>query len=532
MVDIICINITDTHIFECQTDTIARSGEASTPILQITFPKRFVDHWPYLDFKKPNGETFRSPRLDTDGNVALFPMPLYLLDTDGTLEVQFISQDESGLVWKTYTKKFNVKYSINAVEDIPEKEDFIATAQKALDDVNETIETLRKEGVTGAVLFNVEQELNDAQKACARGNIDAYDMPIIVNGNAEEGYTSRVSYDDMVNALNHGRTLWCVLDGWRIPFVEQIDNDLLFVCTIGSLAISVVVSKDGNDTTVNVEFIEQKIVIGDTAWDGMDNNVVDFTEEVQRLIDENSGSQADAIDQISDDLQSLNKELDDAFSSVNGELQTLSEKVGEVDTISEDLQSFKQDTTTAIANAEIELQSLNTATDELSAKLQSLNTATDELSAKVDEIGDRPWTSIEDVTLQSNYTYFETELREQYTELYIECVFSIYTEAAAKTIYIRTGNGTDVTAVTGSISSVANGDIVHYRANGKISPSGKYVFETAAGKTYNTSNVTINCGDADGYVVDSFAGMKLRLRTSDTNNFLLGAGTTIKIWGR
>ena len=124
MVDIISINITDTHIFECQTDTIARSGEASTPVLQITFPARFVDRWPYLDFKKPNGESFRSPRLDTEGNTALFPMPLYLLDTEGTLEAQFIAQDESGLVWKTYTKKFDVKYSINAADDIPEKEDF------------------------------------------------------------------------------------------------------------------------------------------------------------------------------------------------------------------------------------------------------------------------------------------------------------------------------------------------------------------------------------------------------------------------
>lgn len=158
MVDNILINITNTHIFECQTDTIARSGEANTPIMQITFPERFIEKWSYLDFKKPNGETFRSPCLETEGNVATFPMPLYLLDTDGVLEVQFVTQDESGLVWKTYTKKFNVKYSINAVDDIPEKNDFVADVQKTIDDMQKTLDYIEENTLDGESAYDIAQK--------------------------------------------------------------------------------------------------------------------------------------------------------------------------------------------------------------------------------------------------------------------------------------------------------------------------------------------------------------------------------------
>lgn len=142
------------------------------------------------------------------------------------------------------------------------------------------------------------------------------------------------------------------------------------------------------------------------------------------------------------------------------------------------------------------------------------------------------WELFADVTLSADEQWHDITLDKPYKEVYVEGAFVISTTASAKTIYMRVGNGTTVIAVTGAVSSAANGDTVYYRANGKIAPSGKYVFESAAAKSVNTANVTINCGDADSSVVDSFDGMNMRLRTSDHTNFLLGAGSTIKVWGR
>ena len=142
------------------------------------------------------------------------------------------------------------------------------------------------------------------------------------------------------------------------------------------------------------------------------------------------------------------------------------------------------------------------------------------------------WELFADVTLSADEQWYDIALDKPYTEVYVEGTFVLSTTASAKTIYMRVGNGSTVIAVTAAISSAANGDTVYYRANGKISPSGKYVFESAAAKSVNTANITINGGDADDSVVNSFEGMNMRLRTSDHTNFLLGAGSTIKVWGR
>ena len=61
-------------------------------------------------------------------------MPPYVL-IEGKLKLQVLFQNEDGAVWKTYKKPFTVRGSINAVDDIPDKEDFIADAQKVLDEI-------------------------------------------------------------------------------------------------------------------------------------------------------------------------------------------------------------------------------------------------------------------------------------------------------------------------------------------------------------------------------------------------------------
>ena len=132
--DIINITVDNNHYLRCPVDTIARDGEGNITKLVINFPEKLSSYWVYLDFKMSNGEKFKSPALDKDGNVATYTVPPYVL-CEGTLKMQVLFQNKDGAIWKSYKKPFTVRGSINAVDDIPDKEDFIAEAQQLLDDL-------------------------------------------------------------------------------------------------------------------------------------------------------------------------------------------------------------------------------------------------------------------------------------------------------------------------------------------------------------------------------------------------------------
>ncbi|MBR5593891.1 MAG: CotH kinase family protein [Bacteroidaceae bacterium] len=132
--DVIKITVDDNHYLRCPVDTIARDGEGHVIKLEITFPEKLSSYWVYLDFKMSNGEKFKSSRLDVEGNTATYLVPPYVL-CEGKLKIQVLFQNEAGAIWKSYKKPFTVRPSINAVDDIPDKADFIAEAQKLLDDI-------------------------------------------------------------------------------------------------------------------------------------------------------------------------------------------------------------------------------------------------------------------------------------------------------------------------------------------------------------------------------------------------------------
>lgn len=135
MVTTINITVGKDHFVRCATETIARDGEGLVHRFAIEIPENFADLWAYLDFKLPNGEKYKTARLPIENALIAYDVPAYVLNGDGVLKVQLVLQDGNGLVWKSNTKKFTVRRSINAVDDIPEKEDFIAEAQKILDEI-------------------------------------------------------------------------------------------------------------------------------------------------------------------------------------------------------------------------------------------------------------------------------------------------------------------------------------------------------------------------------------------------------------
>jgi hypothetical protein len=104
MRDIINATISDDHFLKCSTYSIARNGEGLTPCFSIVIPDGLKGYWAYIDFKKPNGETFKTPNIDVNEGKIIYNIPCSVLDVEGRLEVQVVFQNANGEIWKTYVK--------------------------------------------------------------------------------------------------------------------------------------------------------------------------------------------------------------------------------------------------------------------------------------------------------------------------------------------------------------------------------------------------------------------------------------------
>lgn len=137
--DTVSVTIGEDHSYNCTVVTLGRTGENAVSQLEITIPEELSGFWAYLDFKKPRGQTVKTPKLDIINNKIEYDIPAGLLNENGNLEVQLVLQSGAGEVWKSSVKKYVVLKSIDASEDIPEKKDFITEAQKILDKTEETL---------------------------------------------------------------------------------------------------------------------------------------------------------------------------------------------------------------------------------------------------------------------------------------------------------------------------------------------------------------------------------------------------------
>ena len=137
MKDKICATLTKDHIYICNGGVIGRSGENECTQLEITLDECLCDKWVYIDFIKPDGTTYKTPKLDIVQNKVIYDIPNALLDQKGALKVQVVLQNEVGEIWKSSIKTYEVNPSINATDDIPNQDDFITEAQRLLNEVEE-----------------------------------------------------------------------------------------------------------------------------------------------------------------------------------------------------------------------------------------------------------------------------------------------------------------------------------------------------------------------------------------------------------
>ena len=139
MEDKISVHLSTDHTVECEDTIIGRAGEGNVTRLEITIPEKLLGYSVYLDFETPNGETLRTPKLSVENGVAYYDVVPYLLTFAGEIKLQVIFVTDDEKTWKSTKRKFHIQKSINAVEDIPEKEDFIFEAQKILDEFSREI---------------------------------------------------------------------------------------------------------------------------------------------------------------------------------------------------------------------------------------------------------------------------------------------------------------------------------------------------------------------------------------------------------
>lgn len=220
MEDKIFVNLSADHTFECDVDIIGREGEGNTTRFEITIPEKLTGCSVYLDFEKPNREKLRTPRLEIENGVAVYDVVPYLLADDGEIKVQAVLTTDDGQTWKSSTKRYLIQNSINALEEIPEKEDFMTEAQKILDEIRGSVKSVNK---------TVPDKNGNVDIACITiADLDAICVFPRDAGLYQDGVMT-ASWDElMANGVFHSVLL--ANTGWLVVVAE---NDL-----VGELVIS------------------------------------------------------------------------------------------------------------------------------------------------------------------------------------------------------------------------------------------------------------------------------------------------------
>lgn len=137
------IKLNSNRIIDCESMIIGKTyeNEATTLMYELKGEELLTKDF-YIEFEKPDGTKISTSKLEieiredeiikTEG-IVKYSIPNSLLDLKGTLKVEAVLRNSEGLVWKSYTQKFEILESINASEAIPEQyPDIIGEIQKII----------------------------------------------------------------------------------------------------------------------------------------------------------------------------------------------------------------------------------------------------------------------------------------------------------------------------------------------------------------------------------------------------------------
>ena len=141
------IYLDDNRNYRSDNLIIGKTYENEATRLLFVLDEEMYDKDFYLEFEKPDGTKFSTPRLESksevlgDGTtleitiikIVEYAIPNSLLDIAGDLKAEVVLRKDD-TVFKTYTMKFTILNSINAGEAIPEQyPDIVREIQKIID---------------------------------------------------------------------------------------------------------------------------------------------------------------------------------------------------------------------------------------------------------------------------------------------------------------------------------------------------------------------------------------------------------------
>lgn len=159
MENIIKVKLDNEHCFNCSGEILARQNENKATALKILLTKEMLDKWFYIEFTKPDGTKVSTDRLDIniEEEQVVYEITNALTDQVGKITVEIVIRDENNLVWKSYTKTYTIVESINASEEIKEKNpDFITDVAKLENVLKDILEAIQKGGTTANTIEEIE----------------------------------------------------------------------------------------------------------------------------------------------------------------------------------------------------------------------------------------------------------------------------------------------------------------------------------------------------------------------------------------
>jgi len=130
------VELNNDHDYNCNASTIARKGENKASALRLKLTDEMLDKYIYLAWEKPNGDKIKTGMLtvDVENKTADFYITNQLTDEVGLIMVEIVIESADGLVWKSYSKRYYIADSIDAVVELsPEKVDWLTQTEVKLE---------------------------------------------------------------------------------------------------------------------------------------------------------------------------------------------------------------------------------------------------------------------------------------------------------------------------------------------------------------------------------------------------------------
>ena len=254
----IIVNLTESHEYKCNCIIIARKNENRAARFKIIVPEELRDKWLYIDFEKKSGTKIKTPKIEIVDGIGYYDVCNNLTDEVGKIKAEIIFQDETGYIWKTFIKIYQIVDSICATEEIEkENPDFISESQKVVDEAanldidieNSIITITKKDGSTKSENVKGETyEITDEDYKEIETNVKSDIQPIL-----EE--IENIS--KQAEVIARGRATGYVFDT-----VNDLDNWLLVEENVSKLVL-------GDN------FYIRDIGVPDYWWDGATKQVLE-----------------------------------------------------------------------------------------------------------------------------------------------------------------------------------------------------------------------------------------------------------------